>query len=126
MAEDAQIGKVGWIDITVGDAESLRDFYSAVTGWQPKNVSMGEYNDFLMTVPGGDEPAAGICHARGDNAELPPQWLIYILVTDADESAAECKARGGKVLLGPKPLSGGRFCVIEDPSGAVAALYQPA
>ena len=126
MADDTEIGRVGWIDITVDDATGLRDFYSAVTGWKPKDVSMGEYSDFIMTVPGNDEPAAGICHARGGNAELPSQWLIYIIVADADESAAICVARGGKVLVGPKPLSGGRFCVIEDPGGAVAALYQPA
>ena len=125
MADDAEIGKVGWIDITVDDATGLKNFYAEVTGWKPKDVSMGEYSDFMMTMPGNDEPAAGICHARGDNAELPPQWLIYIIVADADESAEKCTARGGKVLVGPKALSGGRFCVIEDPSGAVAALYQP-
>lgn len=126
MADNAEIGKVGWIDITVDDATGLRDFYSAVTGWKPKDVSMGEYSDFIMTMPGNDEAAAGICHARGDNAALPPQWLIYIIVADADKSATVCVARGGKVLVGPKPSSGGRFCVIEDPGGAVAALYQPA
>ena len=25
----------------------------------------------------------------------------------------------------PRGLAGGRFCVIEDPGGSVAALYQP-
>jgi predicted enzyme related to lactoylglutathione lyase len=126
VADDAEIGKIGWIDITVDDATGLKDFYAAVTGWKPNDVSMGEYSDFTMAMPGNDEPAAGICHARGDNAELPPQWLIYIIVADADKSAAVCVANGGKVLVGPKPLSGGKFCVIEDPSRAVAALYQPA
>lgn len=126
MADDTQVGKIGWIDITVDNASGLRDFYAEVTGWKPENVNMGEYRDFVMAMPGNGEPAAGICHSRGDNAELPAQWLIYIIVADVDDSAAECANRGGKVLLGPKPLSGGRFCVIEDPSGAVAALYQPA
>ena len=27
---------------------------------------------------------------------------------------------------GPRPLAGGRFCVIRDPAGAVCALYEPA
>jgi predicted enzyme related to lactoylglutathione lyase len=65
VADDAEIGKVGWIDITVDDATGLRDFYSAVTGWNPKDVSMVEYSDFMLTMPENDEPAAGICHARG-------------------------------------------------------------
>ncbi len=125
MADNAEIGKIGWIDITVDDAGGLRDFYAKVVGWEPEDVSMGEYSDFNMTMPGSGEPAAGICHARGGNAELPPQWLIYIVVADAADSASSCTEHGGKVLVEPKPMSGGVFCVIEDPSGAVAALYQP-
>ena len=30
----------------------------------------------------------------------------------------------GKTVLEPRGLTDGRFCVIEDPSGAVAGLYQ--
>jgi predicted enzyme related to lactoylglutathione lyase len=74
MNEDT--GKIGWIDMTVGNAEELRDFYEAV-------------------------------------------------VANVAESAAACAANGGKVLIEPRGLAGGRFCVIEDPGGATAALYQP-
>ena len=125
MAGHAPIGKIGWIDITVGDAQGLRDFYARVVGWKPEDVSMGEYSDFNMTMPGSGEPAAGICHARGGNADLPSQWLIYIVVGDATESARICADNGGKVLVQPRPMGGGSFCVIEDPGGAVAALWQP-
>jgi len=124
MSEEKETGRIGWIDITVEDAESLRDFYAAVAGWRPESVSMGDYDDFTMTLAGSGEPAAGICHARGSNAALPAQWLIYITVDDVDASAATCEALGGKVLVGPKAMGGGRFAVIEDPGGAVAALYQ--
>jgi len=68
MADEAEIGKVGWIDITVDDATGLKDFYAEVTGWKPADISMGEYSDYMMTMPGNDEPAAGICHARGSSA----------------------------------------------------------
>jgi len=125
MASKADTGKIGWIDITVDDAGGLRDFYARVVGWEPADVSMGEYSDFNMTLPAGGEAVAGICHARGSNAELPSQWLIYIVVEDAAESAKICTANGGKVLVAPKTMGGGIVCVIEDPSGAVAALYQP-
>lgn len=50
MASDAEIGRVGWIDITVDDATGLKDFYAAVTGWKPKDVSMGEYSDLMMAA----------------------------------------------------------------------------
>ena len=58
-------------------------------------------------------------------AELPAGWLIYITVADVKTSAAACAANGGEVLVEPRGLAGGQFCVIRDPSGATAALYQP-
>jgi predicted enzyme related to lactoylglutathione lyase len=119
-----QTGKIGWIDITVDDAVGLRDFYAAVVGLSPEAVGMGEYDDFNMTMPTSGEPVCGICHARGSNKDLPGGWLVYFVVDDVDASAAACAAQGGTVLVEPRGLAGGRFCVIEDPSGATAALYQ--
>lgn len=34
-------------------------------------------------------------------------------------------AEAGKIVVEPGGLAGGRFCVIEDPGGSVAGLYQP-
>jgi len=125
MTDTTQVGKIGWIDMTVDDADGLRDFYKSVVGWETEAVSMGDYSDYSMTLPASGEAVSGICHARGDNAEMPGGWLIYITVADVEASAAACTANGGEVLVGPKGLAGGRFCVIRDPSGATAALYQP-
>ena len=36
-----------------------------------------------------------------------------------------CVDNGGRIIVGPRALADGRFCVIEDPGGATAALYQP-
>ena len=125
MSDSNMVGKVGWIDITVDDASGLRDFYGKVVGWRPENVSMGDYDDFAMAMPGTGDAVTGICHARGDNSDLPSGWLIYIVVADIAESVAACEAGGGRIVLAPRGLAGGRFCIIEDPSGATAALYQP-
>lgn len=125
MSDTTQVGKIGWIDMTVGDADGLRDFYKSVVGWETEAVSMGDYSDYSMTLPASGEAVSGICHARGGNADVPGGWLIYITVADVEASAAACTANGGEVLVGPKGLAGGRFCVIRDPSGATAALYQP-
>ncbi len=119
------VGRIGWIDMTVENAAETRDFYAAVVGLVPQPVSMGDYDDFNMTLPESGEPAAGICHARGSNAEIPAGWLIYFTVDDVDASARACVEQGGELVVEPKGLAGGRFCVIKDPNGATAALYQP-
>ena len=124
MAGTPRPGTITWTDITVDNAESLRDFYQSVTGWSPEPLSMGGYSDFLMNDADG-ESVAGICHARDGNATLPAQWLIYITVEDLDHSMAECQRLGGMLLTPPRSYGGGRYCVIKDPAGAVCALYQP-
>lgn len=116
------IGSVTWRDLTVEDAEGIRDFYGQVVGWEDSAHDMGEYSDYCMDEPGTGESVAGICHARGENAKLPAQWLIYIRVANVEESAKRCEALGGKVIDGPRVSGGGNFCVIQDPAGAVAAL----
>ena len=78
-----------------------------------------------MTVPATGEPAAGICHARGPNANIPPVWLVYFIVEDLAESLEEVRGGGGEILVGPKDMGpGAAYAVIRDPAGAGAALYQ--
>lgn len=124
MSEAPEIGKIGWVDMTVDDAPAIRDFYKAVVGYESEDINMGDYSDYVMKTPAG-EGVTGICHARGSNADLPAGWLIYIIVDNVAQSAEACKARGGDVLVEPRGLAGGQFCVIRDPAGAVAGLYQP-
>lgn len=120
----SEFGSIAWTDLTVINTEEVRDFYAQVVGWEAKPESMGDYADYNMIPAGGSSPVAGICHALGSNAELPPQWLIYISVESAESCAKKCAELGGKVLVGPKPMGSGVLCVIQDPAGAVCALFQ--
>lgn len=123
MSEQSRAGTIGWIDLTVDNAESVRDFYKAVAGWEAEDVSMGDYSDYSMKPPGG-EPVAGVCHARGGNANLPPVWMIYIVVADLDASVARVAEHGGAIVAGPMGAGGHRYAIIKDPAGAMCALYQ--
>lgn len=120
------IGQISWIDLTVPDAASVREFYKRVTGWSATAFNMGDHDDYCMNPAGSTNPVAGICHAMGENAGLPPVWIIYITVADLDESLRFCQDNGGKRRSAVRDTPMGRFCVIEDPAGAVAALFQPA
>ena len=118
-------GSVGWIDLTVEDADAVRDFYKEVVGWTVTPLSMGDYDDYCMNTPVGEVPTAGVCHARGGNADMPAQWMLYINVDDLDRSIARCEELGGSLLTKVKNMPGqGRYCVIRDPAGAVTALFE--
>ena len=123
MSGTPRPGTITWTDLTVENAEKIRDFYHAVTGWTPEPLAMGTYSDFVMNADG--EAVAGICHARGSNADLPPVWLVYITVEDLDHSIKQCQRLGGSLLVPARSYAGGRYCVIKDPAGAICALYQP-
>ena len=125
MSKSANAGTIAWTDLTVPDAEGLREFYSRVVGWTSAPVSMGDYSDFNMLPSGSEGSVAGICHARGGNAEIPPVWLIYIVVEDLEKSLEACREGGGELLVGPKGMGpGSAYAIIRDPAGAVSALYQ--
>ncbi|TKB43629.1 VOC family protein [Thalassotalea mangrovi] len=118
------ITEMAWLDLTVQNAEEVRDFYQQVIGWEVEACSMGEYDDYAMNNPVNDSPQAGICHARGVNADLPPVWMPYFLVADMDASIASVTAKGGKLLTEVKSMGGDdKYVVIKDPAGAVCALY---
>ena len=127
MSEGPKIGAIGWIDLTIDDAERVKDFYERVVGWQASPVDMGGYSDYSMNRPGDGEASSGICHARGSNADQPPQWMLYITVADLEQSLKRCAELGGKQVTEIKSMGDmGRFCVIRDPAGAVCALWQEA
>ena len=119
------VGTICWTDLTVPNPELVRDFYQGVVGWQTRPEDMGGYSDFHMIAPASGESVTGICHARGVNADVPPQWLVYFQVENVDQCAARCVELGGEIVAGPRQMGGGRFCVIRDPAGAVCALYCP-
>jgi predicted enzyme related to lactoylglutathione lyase len=56
---------------------------------------------------------------------IPPNWLSYVYVTSADESAAKAKELGATLMKEPfDVMTVGRMAVVQDPTGAVFALWQ--
>ena len=120
-----KLGRIGWVDLTVADAPGIRDFYQAVIGWDTSECDMGDYSDYFMSDPGTGEAIAGVCHARGTNADLPSAWIIYVTVPDLNESIDCCTKLGGQVIAGPRAFGTGRYAVIRDPAGCVMGIYEP-
>jgi predicted enzyme related to lactoylglutathione lyase len=127
-AEEVEgMGRITWLDLTVPDAAKAKDFYRQVVGWTWQEVEMKEgnvsYSDYQMLGEDGTA-AAGICHARGVNAELPPVWLIYLPVGDLAESIHLVDEEGGEVLKTVKDDGKYAYAVIKDPVGVCLALVQ--
>lgn len=119
-------GRIGWLDLTVQDAVATRDFYREVVGWTTQDLEMTDgderYADFIMLNAAGS-PAAGVCHARGANADLPPVWMIYLAVGDAGASLARVEAEGGSIIKTSKDRADQYvYAAVRDPLGVAFAL----
>ena len=119
----SQIGTIISADLTIDQADDVRDFYEQVIGWEHMDIEMGGYSDYLMQTKEG-LPVAGVCHQAGPNAGLPTVWMVYFQVEDLNKSLQAVRRLGGKVLREPAGTSCGSFAVIEYPVGAICALSQ--
>ena len=69
---------------------------------------------------------AALYQQEPSRGALPPHWLSYISVDAAPTIARRAAELGGSVLMDAfDVLDVGRMAVIQDPGGAVVALWEP-
>ena len=74
----------------------------------------------------GRDMVAGAMEMPANVVGMPPFWMIYLDVDDADATAAKIKALGGHVFANPPTFPGtGRFAIASDPQGAAFGLLAP-
>lgn len=108
----------------MADAEARAEFCEEGMGREPAPHEMDGDVDYVMEHPETGQTIAGVCHARGRNAGLPSQWLLYVAVTDLEACLEAVRDLGGMVLSEQQPEGGHAQAVIEDPGGAVLALFE--
>lgn len=117
-------GTFCWNELMTRDSEAAGKFYSELIGW--KVVDSGMPGMKYSILKAGDQDVGGMMDMPPDiPAEVPSHWMAYITVDDVDACAAKVAKLGGQVLHGPQDVPNiGRFCVIQDPTGATVSLMQ--
>lgn len=120
-------GTFSWADVGTHDTEKGKAFYMELFGWDKEELPMGDGMTYTMFKLAGDNVAA-LSPMMPDAAAqgIPPAWTNYITVDDVDAVADLIKEHGGKVVHGPMDVfDNGRMLVLQDPTGAHVALWQP-
>ena len=115
-----------WYELSTseGSLGAAEAFYGAVLGWTAKDAGMEGF-EYHLASSGGDM-VAGLMVMPADAGAMPPFWMIYFAVDDADKAAADITAAGGRVHREPADIPGtGRFAVVGDPQGAGFGILQP-
>ena len=116
-------GAFCWADLVTPDPASAEKFYSSLFGWKVEKDEEEDHSGYLH-INQGPHHIGGIPPAQRD-ANIPPHWMIYFMVADADGSTEKAKQMGAKVYMPPRKMEGvGTWSVLGDPQGAVFALFK--
>lgn len=114
-------GALCWNELASPDLDASTAFYSALFGWdiEPFPGSPQTY----LAIKNGGANNGGI---REPQPGEPPNWVAYFATDDIDAALAKVGGLGGTSLAGPIDIQMARIGVVQDPQGAVFALYDGA
>ncbi len=116
-------GSLIWNELAVRETGAEISFYEAVFGWGHETAPFGGVEYTTWTLDGA--PVAGMIRMDENwPAEVPPHWLVYLAVADADAVCARATELGGAVPVPVKEIEIGRFAVLSDPGGAVFGVME--
>jgi len=120
-------GTFCWTDMGTTDVDAAKRFYGQVLGWSFNDVPMGEGQAYSMAQIRGKQVGAMYPQQPQMRQQgIPPHWLSYVSVKSADESAAKVEGLGGNVVQPAfDVMDVGRMALIQDPTGAMLALWEP-
>jgi len=126
-------GTFMWNELVTTDPDACAKFFAEVVGWDTDAMPMPaggseSAGDTYYIWKQGDEQAGGMFKMVGDQWQgVPPHWSSYVHVDDVDAAAGKVPGAGGTVLVPPTDIPNiGRFCVVQDPTGATVSLMTPA
>ncbi len=114
-------GALCWNELHVPDLEAADRFYGQLFGWttEPFEASPVPYR-IVKNSEGHTNGAMTSMMAPG----APPHWLVYFGSDAADTAAARVRELGGSTIGEPMDIGpDARVAVVQDPQGAVFALY---
>jgi predicted enzyme related to lactoylglutathione lyase len=120
-------GGLNWEDLRSPDPDAARAFYSAVFGYETRPIGDEDPDYTTFHLPGDGIPLGGIggMEMMGSAAaEIPPHWVVYFAVADADAAVAAAREGGGAVLADPFDTPYGRMGGLLDPGGASFWIMQ--
>jgi predicted enzyme related to lactoylglutathione lyase len=124
---EPKTGSFAWLELGTTDRKAAKDFYSHLFGWTSEDMAMGPDMTYtIFRIGGGDVAGAYQLMKEQLDMHVPPNWILYVKVVNADESAAKAVKLGGKQIVAPSDIPNvGRFAVIQDPTGAFISIFQP-
>ena len=117
-------GQICWTEIATKNLETSSNFYKELFGWNLKrSEAVGPEMEYIEFASEGSCPSGGMYQMTEEYGEAPSHWMSYVAVDNVDESAEKVKQLGGNICVPPTDIPNvGRFCVVNDPTGATFSM----
>jgi predicted enzyme related to lactoylglutathione lyase len=117
---------MGWAELNARGFHKAESFYKNLFGWGEKKTPASAENptEYTEFQAGGQSIAGGMEMNPMVPAEVPSYWMVYFNVDNVDKAFDKVIAEGGKEMLSPMDMPGGRFAIVSDPQGASFGLLK--
>ena len=116
------VGAMVWSEVNTRDAVAASAFYCNVFGLRDEVMEMGGAPYHMLNTAEG--PACGVMQMTAEFGDMPPHWMAYFAVENAERAKAQVEAAGGTVPFGPFESPYGKIIVVMDPQGAAVSLIE--
>ena len=114
-------GSFSWAECYSPDPQRAATFYEDLFGWTANTVEM-DMGPYTILHREGHDIAGLLAPPAPD---IPPNWLPYFQVSDAEGITTAAGDAGAHVQMGPMAIPDvGTFSVITDPQGATFAIIR--
>jgi uncharacterized protein len=121
-------GSFSWAELATSDPDAAKAFYGPLLGWTWVDSPMGPGPEDIYTRVQRDGKDVGALYRMMPQQAamgVPPNWLCYVSVESADGAAKKAKELGGTVVAEPfDVMTYGRMAMLQDPEGALFAVWQ--
>lgn len=118
-------GAFCWIELGTTDQAAAKTFYGELFGWGFEDMPMGPNSYYSIFKLKGQDVAAGYTIDPERMPGVPPHWMVYIAVADADEAVRYAAELGAEVVMSAIDVfDKGRMAVLKDPTGGVHNVWQ--
>lgn len=119
-------GSFCWFELGTTDQAAAKTFYQSLFGWTSQDFPMGDIGSYTMFRMDGRDVGAAYTLDPQRYQGIPPFWMLYVSVENADTTAERATELGASVHMPPfDVMQFGRMSVISDPTGAVFSIWQP-
>jgi hypothetical protein len=113
-------GLLSWNELASPDPDASAGFYSELLEWKTEPFE-GMPMTYITVQTKDGHGNGGIREAMPPGT--PPHWLVYFGTDDIDATLSKARELGATEMVGATDIGVGKIAVLQDPQGAVFALF---